>query len=391
MHVTTSSKSRTTGDTNVAVERNKTTAVFNKRRSSTSTGPVGLGSVSTISRPHVSVVSRRLGHMLNNNVIPKDVALLNNRPNVKGDALALRAVLGVGREEILCIDNRRDTRRVGLETSELTGKRTVLGGNSAKSTTSMSKVPPRGTFSRVAVLYRARLRGVFSRVRRITPRLVIVSSVRAVTARDISDSPNSMSRIHRYTTSLLEFTGADNVPIVLVKRVGGRKALTNPGVLRRVISAIVRFRNSRRCVCHVLQDVGGQFKDASRLNVCRVLRKKLERIDGPSRLLLARSRSKLSNITVDTTVRNIHPFLIRARTLMDATTCKAPRHSTANFSRQELGVLLTIVRGQINFGLVTGSIFLGVTKNLQIASPTVSLDILTTMLDDGISATVRRN
>ncbi len=329
-------------------------------------------------RPQLSVHSSRLGHILNNKLIPNSLILLNNRPNVKGSALVLRAILQLACGQILCIDKRRDTHRLGLQTSHL-----IAG---AKNGTSSIL-----THSSYVIIYRASLRRVFMRIHGRRPSIIIVSSVRAVVARTISDSPNDVSRIQRYTTSLLGFTGRDGIPIVLVKRVGGRKALTKPGILRRVISTMLRFRNSRRCVCHVLQDVGGHFKDATRLNVCRVHRSNLHRIDGPSRLLLARGRRKLDNITVTSAVRNVHPFLVRARTLIDATTCKAPRHSTANFSLHHLGVLLTILRGHINFGLTRGSIFLGVTNNLGIASPTVSLSIVTTILDDGISAKVRDN
>lgn len=329
-------------------------------------GPIVLDRVVTSSRPQVGVRSGRLGHMLNNKLIPNSLMLVNNRPKVKGSALIVRAMLHVPRGGVLCMSNRRDTQRLGLHTSHL---------------------------SRISdsyfVIYRASLRRVCIRVGGAGPSLIVVSSVRAVSARAVRSSPKDVTRIERYSTSVLHFTGRARAPILLVKRVGGRKDVTNPGILRRVISAILRFRNSRRCVCHVLHDVGGHFNDATRLNVCRVQRSNLHRIDGPSRLLLDRSRRKVDKMTVTSTVRKMHPFLVRARTLMDSTICNGPRHSTAKFSVQEVGVLLTILRGHIKFGLTRGSMFLGVTKKLGIGSPTVSLTIVDTVLSSGVSATVR--
>lgn len=331
-------------------------------------GPIALGSVAKKSRPQVSVRSRRLGQMLKNNLMPKSLILLNNRPKVNGSALILRAMLRLPSGGMLCVSKRRDTQRLGLHTSHV----------------------PRGSSSYL-VIYRASLRRVCIRVGGAQPSLIVVSSVRAVSARAVSSSPNDLMRMHRYSTSVLGFTGRAGAPIVLVNRVGGRKDVTNPGMLRRVMSAMLRFRNSRRCVCHVLHDVGGHFKDATRLNVCRVHRGNLHRIDGPSRLLLDRSRSKVDKITVTSTVRKIHPFLVRARTLIDSTMCKGPRHSTAKFSLQHVGVLLTMLRGQMKFGLTRGSIFLGVTNKLGIGSPTVSLSIVDTVLSDGVSARVRHS
>lgn len=332
-------------------------------------GPRHLARVRSGRRRHVSVLSRRLGHMLKKKLIRNSLALVKKRPNVKGSALVLRAMLQLARGEVLCMSNRRDTHRLGLQTMHV----------------------PRPRGSGLLVTYRASLRRVFARVGGTTPSLIVVSSVRAVSARGVSSSPNDVIRMERYATSLLGFTGRANAPIVLVKRVGGRKDVTKPGMLRRVISAMLRFRKSRRCVCHVLHDVGGQFNDATRLKVCRVERSKLQRIDGPSRLLLARSRRNVDNITVTNTIRNMHPFLVRMRTLIDATTCKVPRHSTAKFSLHHVGVLLTMLRGHIKFGLTRGSIFLGVTKKLGIGSPTVSLTIVDTVLSDGVSTRVRTN
>lgn len=332
----------------------------------TGTGPVALGRVRTSSRPHVSVRSRRLGHILNNNLIPNSLMLVNNRPNVKGSALILRAMLHVPREHILCVSNRRDTQRLGLHTSHLAA-----------------------TSDSYLVIYRASLRRVCMRVGGAGPSLIVVSSVRAVSARGVRSSPNDVTRMHRYSTSVLHFTGRARAPMLLVKRVGGRNDVTKPGILRRVMSTMLRFRNSRRCVCHVLQDVGGHFKDATRLNVCRVQRSKLQRIDGPSRLLLSRSRRNVDKMTVTSTVRKMHPFLVRARTLIDSTMCNGPRHSTAKFSLHHVGVLLTMLRGQMNFGLTRGSIFLGVTKKLGMGSPTVSLTIVDTVLSSGVSTSVR--
>lgn len=332
----------------------------------TGTGPVALRRVMTSSRPHVSLRSTRLGQMLNNNLMRKSLILVNNRPNVKGSALILRAMLHVPRGHVLCISNRRDAHRLGLHTSHLAD-----------------------TSDSYLVMYRASLRRVCIRVGGVHPSVIVVSSVRAVSARALRSSPKDVTRMQRYSTSVLHFTGRARATIVLVKRVGGRKDVTNPGMLRRVISAMLRFRNSRRCVCHVLHDVGGHFKDATRLNVCRVQRSKLQRIDGPSRLLLDRSRRNVDNVTVTSTVRNVEPFLVRARTLIDDTMCNGPRHSTAKFSVHHVGVLLTMLRGHMNFGLTRGSIFLGVTNKLGIGSPTVSLTIVDSVLSDGVSATVR--
>lgn len=330
------------------------------------TGPIALDRVRTSRRPHVSVRSRRLGQILKNKLMPKSLMLVNNRPNVKGSALILRAMLRVPRQEVLCVSKRRDTERLGLHTSQL-----------AQASDSY------------LVIYRASLRRVCMRVGGAHPSLMVVSSVRAVSARDVRSSPKDVTRIQRYSTSVLHFTGRARAPILLVKRVGGRNDVTKPGILRRVMSAMLRFRKSRRCVCHVLHDVGGHFKDATRLNVCRVHRSKLHRIDGPSRLLLSRSRRNVDKMTVTSTVRKMEPFLVRARTLIDSTICNGPRHSTAKFSVHHVGVLLTMLRGHIKFGLTRGSIFLGVTKKLGIGSPTVSLTIVDTVLSSGVSTTVR--
>ncbi len=316
-------------------------------------------------RRHVSASGGRLGHLLNNKLIGNDLILVNNRPNVNGSALILRITLGVGNHHVLCTDNRRDTDRLGLHTRQLKSVR-----------------------DRYCVIDRAHLRRVFTRIGAIRPRLLVISSMRAICARATSRDTNSVARIHRYSNTLLGFTGRDGVPIVVVNRVAGRNDVTNPGLLRRVISAILRFRNSHRGVCHVLQTHGGHFKDASRLTVCRVLNDKLHRIAGPDRLLLGRRSRSLDNITVSTVVRNIQPFLVRIRTLIKATTCNIPRHLSAKFSHNHVGVLLTILRGHTNFGLPRGSIFLGVTNKLHIDSPKVSLTIVTSMLSDGLSLPV---
>ncbi len=329
-------------------------------------GPVPLTRVSSSIRRHVSLGGARISHVLNNNLIRNSLILVKNRPNVKGSALSLRVPLRYPGLGALCIANRRDTGRIGLHTSHV--------NNSSSS---------------YLVCDRALVRSVVTRTHSVVPSLVIISSIRAVFSQGIRSSPNSIARVGRATTVLLHFTGRANIPMVLVNRVAGRKDVTKPGVLRRVISIILRFRNSGHNSCHLLEDVGGHFNSASRLTIFRVAKGKLQRIDGPSRVLVPVRRRKLDKITIDTILSNAEPFLVRIRTLIDSTTCKAPRQDAANFSIHHLGVLLTILRGETKFGLDMGSIFLGVTKNLRIGNPTYSLTIVYTILSSRFSFTVR--
>ncbi len=100
----------------------------------------------------------RLSQMLNNNVMHKNLVLVNNSPNVKGSALLLRVYSRLKRGRgVLCVSNRRSRNRLGLHTSHL-----------------------RITISALFILYRGSLSAILTAVRRRGPSVIVISSVRAV-------------------------------------------------------------------------------------------------------------------------------------------------------------------------------------------------------------------
>lgn len=222
----------------------------------------------------------------------------------------------------------------------------------------------RGSISRVYNLVRGR-----------GPSLIIVSSVRAVHYVSVSSSSNAIDRIGRDTTQLLTITGGRRVPVFVIKRIGGSNTVTNPGIVRRVISAILCFRNSGVLPCHVLQTTGGHCNSAGRLNVFSVAKRKLRRVRGPSRVLLRKHPLNISNGYITYAVRNDHPVLDRVRTLTAGAGFPTPHHTYDNCSCGHVGLLVTILRGHTKCFFNGLSICVGVIDNVALQSATYSLTI----------------
>lgn len=287
--------------------------------------------------------------------------MIKKSPKVKGSALLLRIYEGLtrGRISILCVSNRRSLERVGLETGHV--KRFASG---------------------VRLLYRAGLRIVHRIVRHEGPSIIIVSSVRAVFRRSMDSTPKDISRIERSAGVLVRVTGKVKISVFVMNRIAGRKGITNPEILRRVISAILCFRNSQRTSCHVLHTIGGHFKSAGRVNIFRVYGANLRRIGGPSRCVLGNEPRSTSNSIITYSVRKAQPVLIRVRTLIYRDGFNVPEQATIKASFGEIGLLVTILRGGMKLHLTTSSTCIGVTKKVGVARPTVSLKVYLTVISD---------
>ncbi len=304
--------------------------------------------------------------MLNNKLIHNSIILLSNRPNVNGSALLLRVYSSLNASGgILCISNRRSSKRLGLHTRELS-----IGNG--------------GLF----VLARAGVRGVLRRTGGVGPSIVVTSSIRAVCSSEVDSTPNDVAGIGRITVTFVTGTGSRSVSMVLIKRVGGRNDVTNPGILRRVISTILDFRNSGGRACHVVHTGGGHCNSAGRVNIFRVASGKLHRITGPSRVLLTSHPASASNGYTIYAVRNAHPVITRVRTLIAPAAFPTPHHASGNVSCGHGCLVLTILRGQLNLHFSGGSFCLGIVNNLRVGRATSSLNVTLTLVSSLASAIV---
>lgn len=333
------------------------------------TGPIPLSTVGASSRRQVSASVPRLSHMLNKKIMGNSLILIKKSPKVNGSALLLRIYQGLSKRglSMLCISKRRSLRRVGLHTRQVNA-----------------------FDSRLRLLYRADLSAVHAMVRQGGPRVIIVSDVRAVCGRGISSTPNDISRIHRSANILVRVTGKVSVSVFVIKRIAGRKIITNPHMLRRVISAILCFRKSHRRDCQVLHNIGGHFNSAGRVNIFRVHVRKLIRIRGPSRCVLDNGPGSTSNSIITYSVRNAHPVLLRVRTLVYRDCFGGPEEATAKASFGHIGLLVTILRGHVKVRLSSYSTCMGVTNKVHVGRPTVSLKVILTVVSDGLSLAVSR-
>lgn len=324
------------------------------------TGIIPVARISTSSSAEGGAKVGRLSEILNNKVIPKSLILMKKSPKVKGSALLLRIYREVtGRRGVLCVSNRRSRARVGLHTGHV------------------------NRFDRgLLLLYRAGLKVVHDIVRGRGPRLIVVSSVRAVCDRRIGSTPKDISRIHRSAGMFVRLTGKLYVPVFVINRIAGRKAITNPHILRRVISAMLCFRKSHRTSCQVLETIGGHFNSAGRVNIFRVERGKLMRMRGPSRCVLDKGPRGTSNSIMTYSVRKAHPVLLRVRTLITEAGFNVPEEATTKASCGEIGLLVTMLRGQLNVGLKGYSTCMGVTNKVGVGRPTVSLKVIVTLISD---------
>ncbi len=319
-----------------------------------------LGRVSMASRSHCIANLHRLSHILNNNVMGNSIILLDNSPKVKGSAVLLRIYGTInGSLDILCMSNRRSTIRVGVHTRE------VNIGNSG-----------------IGVVASASIRTMYRCVGSRGPSLIVVSSVRAVAITRLSSSTKDVIRIERDAGVLLHAKGDLRVPVFVMDRIGGNKSVTNPGIVRRVISAILCFRNRHGRTCEVLHTVGGHFNSAGRVNIFRVKSNKLVRIRGPSTRLLSNEVASISNKYVAYVVRNAEPVLSRIRTLMAAANFNGPHHASANFSCGHLDLVLTILRGHVKLCFSGLSTCLGVVNNVGVSRPTTSLTMTLTLISN---------
>ncbi len=173
-----------------------------------------------------------------------------------------------------------------------------------------------------------------------------------------------MARMHRYASTVVQLMGHLGVPTFLIKRMGGSNTVTNPGIVRRVISYILCFRKSERSDCHLLHYIGGHCNSAGRVNIFRVDSGNLRRIRGPSRVLLSNHPLGIDNTYITYGVRKAEPVLTRMRNLISPANFNGPHHVTANFSCGHLTLVLTILRGQTNCFFSGLSACIGIMKNL---------------------------
>lgn len=235
---------------------------------------------------------------------------------------------------------------------------------------------------RLCLLPRVSLRAVLVRLRSLRPAITVVSDVRTLCCTALASTPNSMSRIQRYASTLVRLTGQTGVSLFVINRIAGRNTVTNPGILRRLISAILCFRNSHFTDRHLLHSIGGHFNTARRLNMFRVISQKLTRVDGPSTLFLNGHSRRIPNVTAVITYRKAHPLIMRLRSLIDPADCDSPQHSAANVRFGQLLRVLTILRGQINVPLSGLSTCITSSNKLAITRPTTSLNITVSIITD---------
>jgi len=293
-----------------------------------------------------------LARVLGGGIVPGSVVLIGGDPGIGKSTLLLQASaqLADGQEPVLYISGEESVHQIKMRADRLGLQQSAL-----------------------YVVSEVSLDQIMGHIEQLSPRLVVVDSIQAISSEELESSAGSVSQVKACATALLRQAKANGIPLFLVGHVTKAGAIAGPRVLEHIVDAVLYLEGDRFHTYRLLRGVKNRFGSTHEVGVFEMTEQGMVEVANPSEAFLAERLPNTSGSTIAVTMEGTRPLLVEIQALASTTSFGQPRRTANGVDFNRLLLLIAVLSKRVGLRLFDQDVFVNVVGGMRISEPAADL------------------
>ena len=298
------------------------------------------------------VANGELARVLGGGIVPGSVVLVGGDPGIGKSTLLLQASaqLADEKEPVLYISGEESVHQIKMRADRLGLQQSAL-----------------------YVVSEVSLDQILGHIEQLSPRLVVVDSIQAISSEELESSAGSVSQVKACATALLRLAKAKGIPLFLVGHVTKAGAIAGPRVLEHIVDAVLYLEGDRFHTYRLLRGVKNRFGSTHEVGVFEMTEQGMVEVANPSEAFLAERLPHTSGSSIAVTMEGTRPLLVEIQALASTTSFGQPRRTANGVDFNRLLLLVAVLSKRVGLRLFDQDVFVNVVGGLRISEPAADL------------------
>ena len=331
--------------------------VVKRTPAATATSPTQVQELSQLpsdSMPRLALPLTEFNRVLGGGIVPGSMVLIGGDPGI-GKSTLLLEVAGIVAEregKVLYVSGEESVHQIKLRADRL-------------------GIRGEGLF----LLPETDLETIIERGTEISPRLVVIDSIQAVSQSGLTSAAGSIAQVRECTSRLMQWAKSSNTPIFIVGHVTKDGAIAGPHTLEHIVDVVLYLEGERFSAYRLLRGAKNRFGSTNEVGIFEMRDQGLVEIANPSQVFLSqRSEGAIGSVIVPT-LEGTRPLLVEIQALTSPTSFGLPRRNANGVDYNRLLMITAVLTKRARLPLGNQDIIANVVGGIRVNEPAADLGI----------------
>ena len=216
---------------------------------------------------------------------------------------------------------------------------------------------------------------ILSQVEELSPSLVVIDSIQAVSLSEMDSAPGSITQVRECTMRLMRWAKLSGVPVFIVGHVTKDGAIAGPRALEHIADVVLYLEGEPFNAHRLLRGVKNRFGSTNEIGVFEMKEQGLVEVDNPSKAFLSQRWGEAVGSVVVPVLEGSRPLLMEIQALTNPTSFGLPRRTANGVDFNRLLLVTAVLSKRTGLKLGNQDIMVNVTGGLKIGEPAADLGI----------------
>ena len=294
--------------------------------------------------------------VLGGGIVPGSVVLIAGDPGIGKSTLLLQIALTLAEDRrVLYVSAEEAERQVKARALRL--------------------VPTGQAAPELYLLSETDLDTILEQVDQLTPDLVIVDSIQAVSLQELEGGAGTITQVRECAARLVAAAKASGAAVFLVGHVTKEGAIAGPRVLEHMVDTVLYLEGDQFHAYRLLRAVKNRFGATSEVGVFEMRTTGLVEVPNPSEVFLAERAVNAPGSAVAVTIQGARPLLVEVQGLSSPSSFGHPRRTANGVDLNRLLLTVAVLQRRVGLHLAEQDVFVNVVGGLRIDEPGVDLAV----------------
>lgn len=344
--------------------------VVKRTPTATATSPTQVQELSQLpsdSMPRLALPLTEFNRVLGGGIVPGSMVLIGGDPGIGKSTLLLEVAGMVAEREgkVLYVSGEESAHQIKLRADRL-------------------GIRGEGLF----LLPETDLETIIERGTEISPRLVVIDSIQAVSQSGLTSAAGSIAQVRECTSRLMQWAKSSNTPIFIVGHVTKDGAIAGPHTLEHIVDVVLYLEGERFSAYRLLRGAKNRFGSTNEIGIFEMRDQGLVEIANPSQVFLSqRSEGAIGSVIVPT-LEGTRPLLVEIQALTSPTSFGLPRRNANGVDYNRLLMITAVLTKRARLPLGNQDIIANVVGGIRVNEPAADLGIALAIASSSRSARV---
>ncbi len=301
----------------------------------------------------LAVPLEEMSRVLGGGIVPGSVVLISGDPGIGKSTLLLQLAILLGSSQrVLYISGEESLHQIKMRADRL--------GMHAPN---------------LFVLSETNLTQILGQIDHLRPNIVIVDSVQAIYAEELSSSPGSVTQVRECASALQRLAKAQGISTFLVGHVTKSGAIAGPRVLEHIVDTVLYLEGERFHSYRLLRSVKNRFGSTNEVGVFEMTERGMVEVTNPSQVFLEERIEHATGSAVAVTMEGTRPLLVEIQALVSRGAPERPRRTCNGVDLNRVLLLIAVLSKRVGLSLSDQDVFVNVVGGLRVQEPAVDLAI----------------